>query len=308
MSEHIVLLDDMVAVPGRRAELFDLFKTRYVPRAEERGLLMTEVFRFDDDGLILEWTLPDVAGFWATRRASMSDPEVATFWADARQLIARRTRKWRDVSFGPEVDEPEQPLPETSHHIVLLEDGVLPTGVRMSNGRTWTGVHLRGSVGPAHASLEVALEPGSDARLADVPGAVDVVAFGERVGGASRAPEISNGIKRTLLLRVLPETPPDVIDDFELDLLGMPQYIGAIRSWRLSRVESSHGGWTHCWEQEYEDVSGLQRDYMNHPYHWAHVDGWFDAEDPKCIVGPELVHVYYEIESSILTAAAIPEI
>ena len=80
------------------------------------------------------------------------------------------------------------------------------------------------------------------------------------------------------------------------------RYIAAIRNWRLSRVESSQGGWTHCWEQEYQDLSGLQHDYMHHPFHWANVDGWFDAEDPKCIVEPALLHVFYEIESSILAA------
>jgi hypothetical protein len=45
---------------------------------------------------------------------------------------------------------------------------------------------------------------------------------------------------------------------------------------------------------------------MNHPFHWAHVDGWFDPEHPRCIVAPDFVHLFFEIESSVLAATADP--
>ena len=77
----------------------------------------------------------------------------------------------------------------------------------------------------------------------------------------------------------------------------MPEHISTIRSWRLSRLAGTgthRERWTHAWEQEYETLDGLQRDYMLHPFHWAGVDRWFDPEMPNRIVELDLVHVFYE--------------
>lgn len=300
MTEPITRVDDITAVPGQRDALRARFESEYVPPARERGLELSDVSG-SGDLLSLEWTMPDVAGFWRTRRGAMTDPSVARFWSDVSPLIADRSRSWPLHPFSAGVPDDGEPLPSTSHHIVLLGDAESPPKVRLSSGAIWFGAHLPGSVGGAAvASLELALEEGSDVRLADVPNSVDVIVLGERIGGGVREPDIHDAVKRTLLLRVGPAAPPAEVERFEADLLGMPHHITAIRNWRLSRVESSRGGWTHCWEQEYEDVSGLREDYMNHPYHWAYVDGWFDHEDPKCIVAPEVVHVFYEVSSTIL--------
>lgn len=304
MTEPILRLDEITAVPGQRNALLARFDTEYVPQARERGMELTDVSG-SGDALTLQWAMPDVAGFWRTRRKAMADPSVVRFWADVTPLIATRSRSWPQHPFSSVVPEGGDPPPPTSHHIVLLRSADDPPSVRLSSGATWFGAHLPGSVGgAAAASLELAMEEGSDVRLADVPNAVDVVVLGERCGGGVRDSDIRNAVKRTLLLRVASDAPPDAVAQFEADLLGMPHHITAIRNWRLSRVESSRGGWTHCWEQEYQDVSGLREDYMNHPYHWAYVDGWFDHEDPKCIVAPDVVHVFYEVPDSLLAAAA----
>ena len=300
----IVLIDDITAKPGCRAQLVELFESSYVPAARERGLELEDVSLNGEDDVLLRWTLADVATFWRARRGSMMDPGVARFWADAEPMVERRARRWPQHSFEATAAESAQLLPPSSHQIVLLAGSEPRPPVRISAGKSWIGQHLPGSVGPADASLELALEAGSDVRLVDVPGAVDVVALGDLVGGALRTPGIRDAIKRTLLLRVRPEVPNNTVDAFEQALLGMPHHIVAIRNWRLSRVAQSQSGWTHCWEQEYETLSGLKDEYMNHPYHWAHVDGFFDPEDPKCIVEPEINHLYFEIESSILAAPA----
>ena len=54
------------------------------------------------------------------------------------------------------------------------------------------------------------------------------------------------------------------------------------------------------WEQEYADVSGLEVDYMMHPYHWGLVDGWFDPECPQRIVDLRVAHVYCPAAETIL--------
>ncbi|MEU0934777.1 Dabb family protein [Embleya sp. NPDC005971] len=112
-------------------------------------------------------------------------------------------------------------------------------------------------------------------------------------------------IKRTLLLTVRTGASADVLAEFESDLLGMPEHIATIRSWALSRVAERAGPaspWTHVWEQEYATVEGLTGEYLLNPYHWAHVDRWFDGEVPGSIVEPGLAHVFRRSEPPVLTA------
>ena len=130
---------------------------------------------------------------------------------------------------------------------------------------------------------------------------LDTVAF-ERQHLSVPEPEIRACVKRTLLLRVLPDTPREAVERFERDMLGMPRYIDAIRNWAFSRTdpELHPTPWTHVWEQEYRELRGLQEDYMLSPYHWGLVDGWYDPESPQRIVDTNLVHVYCPAATTIL--------
>jgi hypothetical protein len=323
----IVRLDDVTVAAGCRAAFLELFESRYVPGARERGLELASTLLsppVDEPALestiLFSWMLHDVDAFWRARRDAMVDPNVVRFWADVAPLVVRRTRRFSQPGAAAnEAPDRGAPLPTGRvHYIFLLEvprsskwarrlGASLPEGV---DGRV--GRHLPGSIGGADASWEVDVPDGTrvfienlraDVSSTDVK-VVDTVVLGRLVGGGMRAPELRDGIKRTLLLRVEPHVSESAADDFECALLGMPRHIPAIRNWRLSRVATSNRGWTHAWEQEYEELSGLTSDYMNSPYHWAFVDGWFDAEDPRCIVAPDLCHLYYEIDSSILSGGA----
>jgi hypothetical protein len=110
-------------------------------------------------------------------------------------------------------------------------------------------------------------------------------------------------VYRTLLLRVLPQTPADVVAHFEDDLRSMTRYIPAIRAWQLSRVDDSVGdsGWTHVFEQEFSDVDGLNGSYLMHPIHWAVVDRWFDPECPDVIIRDRVCHSFCHCDHAILT-------
>jgi len=116
------------------------------------------------------------------------------------------------------------------------------------------------------------------------------------------APEIRDCIKRTLLLRVLPDAPPESRTQFETDVMRMPAYIPSIRNWAFSRTDPALAptGWTHVWEQEYEDLSGLHQDYMMSPFHWGLIDNWFDPECPQRIVENRFAHVFCGAEQSVL--------
>lgn len=120
------------------------------------------------------------------------------------------------------------------------------------------------------------------------------------------------GVYRTMLARVHPGATAEEVAAFEQALLQIPRHVPQVRSWRLSRVTESVGAtnWTHAWEQEYDQVDGLLGAYMNHPIHWAHVDRWFDPENPVQIVRDRVVHTFCPIDRPVLdrTEADVPDI
>ncbi|MEO8694479.1 MAG: Dabb family protein [Acidimicrobiales bacterium] len=117
-------------------------------------------------------------------------------------------------------------------------------------------------------------------------------------------PAISDFVKRTLFIEVERPTPPDKAREFDRVLTGMPRYIHAIRNWAYHRVDDEFTigprRWTHVWEQEFEELSGLRVDYMVSPYHWGYVDPWFDPESPHRVVAPGVAHVYSPAATTIL--------
>ena len=127
-------------------------------------------------------------------------------------------------------------------------------------------------------------------------------------GGLSGAQpvKLARGVYRTLILTVKPRGTPETIAKFEHELGGMAKYISSIKNWQLSHVSEAAGDrqWTHVWEQEYEDLSGLTGPYMNHPFHWALVDRWFNPECSQWIVDKVLCHTYCEFKDSMLGPGA----
>ena len=117
-------------------------------------------------------------------------------------------------------------------------------------------------------------------------------------------PAITDFIKRTLFLEVERSTPPAEAQNFDRVLTGMPRYIPAIRNWAYHRVDDDAiigpRRWTHVWEQEFQELSGLRVDYMVTPYHWGYVDTWFDPESPHRVVASGVAHVYCAAATTIL--------
>ena len=135
---------------------------------------------------------------------------------------------------------------------------------------------------------------------------VEVVRYSQGTVTAN-APTITNGIQRTLLVRVEPAVDTELVQQFEAETAAMTRYIDAIRNSSLSRVDAVHGSrgpeWTHVWEQEFATLDGLTGPYMMHGYHWALVDTWFDPQSPRQIVDPVLIHAACDLRRSILGCA-----
>jgi Stress responsive A/B Barrel Domain len=112
-------------------------------------------------------------------------------------------------------------------------------------------------------------------------------------------------VYRALLLKVLPDTDADALTRFEEELSSMARYIPAITAWQLSRVDEAIGTsqWTHVFEQEFSDLSGLMGPYLMHPIHWGLVDRWFDPECPDVIIRDRVCHSFCHCDNPILTSA-----
>ena len=185
--------------------------------------------------------------------------------------------------------------------LVTLADGADPGRVAELESAAVLGKHLPGTVGGGHYTWDGIDDP-VPPEFDDVAD-VDLVEL-ELIDGVVTDPGFAGEIKRTLLLRVDPDSPADSVVAFERDLMAMPDHIPAIVNWALSRVvgpPTSH--WTHCWEQEYYTLDGLKVDYMMSPHHWGLIDGWFDPEMPRKIVDLDLAHVYHATDRSVLATA-----
>jgi Stress responsive A/B Barrel Domain len=122
-----------------------------------------------------------------------------------------------------------------------------------------------------------------------------------------REPDLTDGIHRSLLVRVDPATDPVLVEQFERELAAMPTFIDAISNSSLSRIDTMHASlgpeYTHVWEQEFASLDGLTGPYMQHAYHWSVIDPWFDVQAPVHIVDPVLIHSSCDLRRSILTLA-----
>lgn len=126
--------------------------------------------------------------------------------------------------------------------------------------------------------------------------------FYESIGGGVRQPGLSDGIWRTLMFKVRAGSDESRVARLEQELLQMPSFMAGIRNWRLGRVTTPNT-WTHVWQQEFASVDDLRGEYLMHPFHWAWVDRFFDAEHPEWIV-EAISHAACPISSSLLTAGA----
>jgi hypothetical protein len=144
---------------------------------------------------------------------------------------------------------------------------------------------------------------GVDALVHRVVARCDVVQF-ESTNVHVAEPGITNCVKRTLFLEVNRDAAESRRHVFDRVLMGMPRHIPAIRNWAYHRVDDNHivgpRRWTHVWEQEFHELSGLRGDYMMSPYHWGYVDQWFDPESPTRIVEPGVAHAFCASATSIL--------
>ncbi|RJF92569.1 Dabb family protein [Noviherbaspirillum saxi] len=193
-------------------------------------------------------------------------------------------------------------MPETAQ--LYLDEGADRAAFEAAL-KTLPGGHaanLPGCWGAGEYTWDSASAVSARASLESLPGVsrVDAVRY-TPIGGGLHDPDLAQGVKRTLLLRVWPRTDTARIERFEQELLQMPHYMGGIRNWSLGRCEPG-SAWTHVWQQEFADVAALFGEYLMHPYHWAWVDRWFDSEHPERIVDGALSHAFCPMAGPVLAS------
>jgi hypothetical protein len=118
----------------------------------------------------------------------------------------------------------------------------------------------------------------------------------------SKPGRLNKGAYRTLFLSVNKAPNPEAVALFDAETYEMGTYIHTIKNWQVSRVKEAGGSrpWTHVWEQEYEDISGLHGAYMLHPHHWGHIDRWYDPECPDFMIDTFLCHTFCPFDGSMI--------
>lgn len=122
----------------------------------------------------------------------------------------------------------------------------------------------------------------------------DVIFPDENVGGK----RLQSGLYRVALFCANQSPTPERIARFSDETAKMSCYVRSLRRWGLARPSQMRGArpWTVVWEQEYDDLDGLNGAYAMHPCHWAQVDRWFDPEYPEYLVDTYLCHSYCTFE------------
>jgi hypothetical protein len=131
---------------------------------------------------------------------------------------------------------------------------------------------------------------------------VEHVAF---AGGTCGGVSPMRGLYRVALFCADRNPTTERLARFGRETCAMPRHVRAIRRWQLSTPLAASGSrpWTHVWEQEYDDLAGLQGPYMLHPCHWGDVDRWFDPEDPDWLIDPVLCHSFCETSAAVIGAS-----
>jgi len=142
-----------------------------------------------------------------------------------------------------------------------------------------------------------------DALVAD-PSQVKLAESAAYEGGrsGSKPGGLNKGAYRTLFLSVNKAPNQAAIEKFDRETYMMGVYIPTIKNWQVSRVKEASGSrpWTHIWEQEYEDISGLHGAYMLHPHHWGHIDRWYDPECTDYMIDTFLCHTFCNFDGSVI--------
>ncbi|XP_030520665.1 stress-response A/B barrel domain-containing protein HS1-like [Rhodamnia argentea] len=93
--------------------------------------------------------------------------------------------------------------------------------------------------------------------------------------------EAKGFVRRVLLFKFKPETPPDHIEQLIKGYSNLVNLVESLKSWHMGKdvsIENLQEGFTHVFELTFESAEGIA-EYMVHPAHlefhelcWPHVE------------------------------------
>lgn len=287
--------------------------------------------------LYIRWKLDHVGLFWQARAMSAT-PSVTAFWDRVDEITLSRERQYLtpgdNVLAQPEPVANVLVIPEFWRETaqLFLRNGEDASGrARLHEVFAAARSEISGLIdvsfaenytadfGGGHFTLDLMYGSESEAVNARAGSwwqsivlpvldetCEQVSALGLRtIGAGTREPSLASPIKRTALFRSLPNVGEETLEKFAMDTLEMPAFIASIKNWRLSEAisldwDTTPSPWTYVWEQEFENLDGLNIDYMIHPHHWALVDRWFDIESGDQIVDANLCHAFATMTESYI--------
>ena len=100
-QETIYVMDCIVPLPGRGAEVHHRYVERYVPVAIERGLTLRHKWisppvwleGAQSNTLCYVWSVVGAAGYWGVEAKARWDETSSDFWRDLAPMIESRTRR-----------------------------------------------------------------------------------------------------------------------------------------------------------------------------------------------------------------------
>lgn len=308
-EEPVTVIDRLQVRPGCQGEVLRRIDRDYAPPAAERGLEHVGCWVLppferarESSEIVLQWRYASLGALWSARGAEEVDPQIAGFWTDLAPLLTGRTRNLGrpgSMPIPPRADE-GAPIGLSARTIRFFAAGenIASAAARLKalgmNGGINAGGYtfLPGGITVEGGEAELELE--------GIGPAVEAVRI-EPVAGGLRRLDLNTGVKRTILLRTMAGATPADVELLEDRLCGMAQHLREMLNWTLSRVVHSDGAvaWTHCIEQEYEDVAHVTGAYLNHPFHWAVADRLFHPEAPERVADAFFQSIY-PLERSML--------
>ena len=98
-SRDAVTIFDEVVLPVAAVDAWlEGWQADYVPGANARGLALQGVWRgYTEDPehavVVIQWTLPTIEAFFASRGQGGADPRVTDFWQETDELAISRSRR-----------------------------------------------------------------------------------------------------------------------------------------------------------------------------------------------------------------------
>lgn len=315
VDQPVRVIDRLQVRPGKCQDVIDLFNQVYRPLAEQRGLEWVDCWAappFEREAagveLVIHWQYPSLGALWAARGVEDTDSRLLHFWHDQlAPLLISRTRQLgrsgplqtlpasgpapvvpaiyrgaRHILFlRPEAAVPvsDQPLWLAALHSLAGSDGIRTCDAGFNAG-SYTGRD-------GEITCDLLLEEGATlpdrAILASLPGLAvidEVVTPALPIAWGHEPRALTDGVKRTILLKVRDDASPEEAASLEQALIEWAQQLPEMACWSLSRVAAASGSvaWTHCYEQEFTVASAVLGSYLNHPFHWAVVDRYCHPE------------------------------